>query len=159
MTNLKNVPLRQYHAPVWDEPLVIQLGHPGRRGQVFAQPSSAAIAKVGAADALIPKTLARKAAPALPEMTEPEVQRHYLHLCQETMGMVGISLFGTCTMKYNARVSEAVAQRPFVADVHPLQPDESMQGILQAIHEFDITGRWSSDRVDDSGHLRLRAGE
>lgn len=138
MTDLKNVPLRQYHAPVWDEPLVMQMGHPGRRGQVFPQPSSAAIARTGAVDALIPKALARKTAPALPEMTEPEVQRHYLHLCQETMGMVGISLFGTCTMKYNARVSEAVAQRPFVADVHPLQPDDSMQGILQAIHEFDL---------------------
>ncbi len=52
--------------------------------------------------------------------------------------MMNISLFGTCTMKYNARVSEAIAQRPFVADVHPLQPDDSMQGILQVIHEFDL---------------------
>ena len=123
--------LRDYHAPVWDEPLIMQLGYPGRRGQVFPQPK-------GTASTLIPKGLARTQAPALPEMSEPEVQRHYLHLCQETLGMLNISLFGTCTMKYNARVSEAVAQRPFVADVHPLQPDESMQGILQAIHEFDL---------------------
>jgi glycine dehydrogenase subunit 2 len=52
--------------------------------------------------------------------------------------MVNISLFGTCTMKYNARVSEAVMQLPHVADVHPLQPDDSIQGILQVIHEFDL---------------------
>ena len=107
--------LRDYHAPVWDEPVIMQLGYPGRRGQVFPQPSRAAIDKAGAASTLIPKALARTQAPALPEMSEPEVQRHYLHLCQETLGMLNISLFGTCTMKYNARVSEAIAQRPFVA--------------------------------------------
>lgn len=125
----KPVELRAYHAPVWDEPLVMALGHPGRRGQVFP--------RAGKVSGLIPKGLARTEPPALPELSEPEVQRHYLHLCQETMGMVNISLFGTCTMKYNARVSEAVMQSPQVADVHPLQPDDSMQGILQAIHEFD----------------------
>jgi glycine dehydrogenase subunit 2 len=122
--------LREYHAPVWDEPIVMELGHPGRRGQVFP--------KAGKVSSLVPKGLARTEPPALPEMTEPEVQRHYLHLCQETMGMVNISLFGTCTMKYNARVSEAVMQLPHVADVHPLQPDDSIQGVLQGIHAFDL---------------------
>jgi len=122
------VKLRAYHAPVWDEPVVMELGHPGRRGQVFRKAGKAAV----------PKGLARTEPPALPEMSEPEVQRHYLHLCQQTLGMVNISLFGTCTMKYNARASEAVMQLPQVADVHPLQPDDSIQGILQAIHEFDL---------------------
>ncbi|HET7911721.1 MAG TPA: aminotransferase class V-fold PLP-dependent enzyme, partial [Pseudolabrys sp.] len=125
------VKLREYHAPVWDEPVIMELGHPGRRGQVFFR-------KAGKVSGLIPKGLARTEPPALPEMTEPEVQRHYLHLCQQTLGMVNISLFGTCTMKYNARASEAVMQLPQVADVHPLQPDDSIQGILQAIHEFDL---------------------
>ena len=52
--------------------------------------------------------------------------------------MMGISLFGTCTMKYNARVSEAVAQRPELAEVHPLQPEDTLQGILEIIHAFDL---------------------
>ena len=52
-------------------------------------------------------------------MTEPEVLRHYLHLSQETLGMMGVSLFGTCTMKHNAPVNEAIMARPEVADVHP----------------------------------------
>ena len=52
--------------------------------------------------------------------------------------MMGISLFGTCTMKYNARVSEAVAQRPELAEVHPLQPEDTLQGILEIIHGFDL---------------------
>jgi glycine dehydrogenase subunit 2 len=130
--------LRDYHAARWDEPLVMQLGYPGRRGQVFAKPDAAAVKVAGEASSLIPKKFARRKAPALPELSEPEVQRHYLHLAQETQGMINISLFGTCTMKYNARVSEALAQRPFIADMHPLQPDDSMQGILQAIHDFDL---------------------
>ena len=41
--------LRDYHAPVWDEPVVMQLGYPGRRGQVFPQPASDT---VGAASTL-----------------------------------------------------------------------------------------------------------
>ncbi|MGE0239504.1 MAG: glycine dehydrogenase subunit 2, partial [Parvibaculaceae bacterium] len=130
--------LRDYHAQRWDEPLVMQLGYRGRRGQVFAKPDAVAVKAVGEAKGLMPKKLARRKAPALPELSEPEVQRHYLHLAQETQGMVNISLFGTCTMKYNARVSEALTQRPFVAEMHPLQPDDSMQGILQAIHDFDL---------------------
>ena len=49
--------LRAYHAPVWDEPIVMELGHPGRRGQVFP--------KAGKVSNLIPKGLARIEAPAL----------------------------------------------------------------------------------------------
>ena len=63
--------------------------------------------------------------------------RHYLHLSQETMGMIGISLFGTCTMKYNPRVNEAVALRE-IAELHPHQDEETLQGILEIIHNFDL---------------------
>jgi glycine dehydrogenase subunit 2 len=125
------VKLRDYHAPVWDEPLVMELGYPGRRGQVFARPNGGEdIAK------LVPASMRRTKPPELPELSEPEVQRHYLHLSQETMGMMGISLFGTCTMKYNARVSEDAAR--YLNEVHPLQPQETLQGVLEIIHSFDL---------------------
>jgi glycine dehydrogenase subunit 2 len=132
-----NGKLRRYHGPVWEEPVVMQLGHPGRRGQFFpaADPE---VRKAGKASDLIPPGMARKAAPALPELSEPEVQRHYLHLSQATLGMVGISLFGTCTMKYNPRVSEEVARRPEIAEVHPYQPEDTLQGILEIVHSFDL---------------------
>jgi glycine dehydrogenase subunit 2 len=51
--------------------------------------------------------------------------------------MMGISLFGTCTMKYNSRLNEAVAARPELAEVHPYQPPETLQGVLEIIHGFD----------------------
>jgi glycine dehydrogenase subunit 2 len=130
--------LRRYHAAVWDEPLVMELGHPGRRGQVFPEVEPAVRKAVGETRALVPSGMARVEAPHLPELSEPEVQRHYLHLSQETLGMMGISLFGTCTMKYNARVSEVVAMRPELAEVHPYQPEETLQGILEIMHSFDL---------------------
>jgi glycine dehydrogenase subunit 2 len=107
-----NTTLPAYHAAVWDEPVVMEMGHPGRRGLVFPQAEPGVAADVRA---LIPAGAARAEAPALPEMSEPEVLRHYLHLSQMTLGMMGVSLFGTCTMKYNAPVSEQVAMRPQVA--------------------------------------------
>ena len=127
----KPAALRSYHAAAWDEPLVMQLGHPGRRGQVFPAPNR----KAKTADDLVPAAMRRTKPPELPELSEPEVQRHYLHLSQETLGMMGISLFGTCTMKYNARVSEDAARQ--LNEVHPLQPAETLQGILEALHGFD----------------------
>ncbi len=130
--------LRNYHGPVWDEPLVMQLGRKGRRGQIFPRAEETVVRLTGNAAALIPKTLHRTNAPALPELSEPEVQRHYLHLAQETLGMMGISLFGTCTMKYNPRVSEAIAAQPHLAEVHPYQPADSLQGVLEIIHAFNL---------------------
>ncbi|MEZ5925268.1 MAG: aminomethyl-transferring glycine dehydrogenase subunit GcvPB [Hyphomicrobiaceae bacterium] len=128
--------LSNYHAPVWDEPVIMEMSTAGRRGQIYAAPEPEIAAAVGDAASLVPTSLRRKTLPALPELSEPEVQRHYLKLSQETMGMMNISLFGTCTMKYNPRVSEEAARK--LNEVHPLQPEETLQGILEIIHGFDL---------------------
>jgi glycine dehydrogenase subunit 2 len=120
MTRLPN-----YHAARWDEPLILEMGRPGRRGQLF---------EAGDAD-LIPEAVRRERPPALPELSEFEVQRHYLHLAQMTLGMMGVNLFGTCTMKYNPRLNEHVAAR--LAEVHPAQHDDTLQGVLEIVHAFD----------------------
>ncbi len=125
--------LRRYHAAVWDEPLVMEMGGPGRRGSVPPAP----IEDVDPA-AVLPADVLRSAAPALPELAEPDVLRHYLHLSQETMGMLGISLFGTCTMKYNPRLGELLTARDGVAEVHPDQDDSTIQGLLEIVHRFDV---------------------
>ena len=129
--------IRKYHAAVWDEPLVMQLSQPGRRG-AFAPAVEGEIASaIGDSASLLPAALRRKSAPELPEMSEFEVQRHYLHLSQQTLGMMGISLFGTCTMKYNPRLNERLTYMPFVAEMHPHQDPETMQGILEIVYRFD----------------------
>lgn len=128
--------LRAYHGPVWNERVIMELGYPGRRGTAFPIVEERVEAAVGQAVGLIPPALQRRRAPRLPELSEPEVQRHYLRLSQQTLGMVGISLFGTCTMKYNARASEVAAAA--LAELHPLQDESTLQGILELVHGFDV---------------------
>lgn len=127
--------LSQYHAARWDEPVIMTMGRPGGRGQLFPSPEAEVTDAVGTA--LIPAAMARRDRPALPEVTEFEAQRHYLHLSQMTLGMMGVSLFGTCTMKYNSKAAEAATLRPELAEVHPLQHPDTLQGVLEIIHDFD----------------------
>jgi glycine dehydrogenase subunit 2 len=129
--------LRRYHAAVWDEPLVTELSRPGARGIEIAPVEDEIAAAVGEPPALVDPAVRRAAPPELPELSEPEVLRHYLHLSQETLGMMGISLFGTCTMKYNARVADAVTALPQVRDVHPLQDAGTLQGILEIVYRLE----------------------
>jgi len=130
--------IRKYHAPIWNEPVITQMGSDGRRGLIFRESSKNYFDGVGPAQQLLPEGMYREDKPSLPELSEHEVQRHYLHLSQETLGMMGISLFGTCTMKYNPRLNEIVTARPEVAETHPLQHEETLQGTLHIIHNFDL---------------------
>jgi glycine dehydrogenase subunit 2 len=127
---------RRYHAAVWDEPLVMEMGGRGRRGFIPPETEPEILADL-VPDDVVPRELARTRLPNLPELSEFEVQRHYLHLAQETLGMLGVSLFGTCTMKYNPRVNELIAALPQVADAHPHQPDSTLRGVLEIIHAFE----------------------
>ncbi|MHA7874154.1 aminomethyl-transferring glycine dehydrogenase subunit GcvPB [Roseivivax sp.] len=114
-----------YRAARWPEPVVTQMGCPGRRGIVFEEAPAPEL----------PKGAARKTAPALPEITEHDALRHYLHLSQMTLGMMGVSLFGTCTMKYNPRIGERAALK-HLADLHPLQHPDTLQGVLELYDNF-----------------------
>jgi glycine dehydrogenase subunit 2 len=140
---------RRYHAAVWDEPLIMEQGAPGRRGTVPPGPIEA----TGIED-LLPEGMRRTTPPALPEVAEPDALRHYLRLSQQTMGMVGISLFGTCTMKYNPRVNELLAARDEMAEIHPHQDDSSIQGLLEIVHRFDLMLR----ELSGMGRFVFQAG-
>lgn len=76
----------------------------------------------------------------LPELSENEISRHYTALAQQTHGVNdGFYPLGSCTMKYNPKINEeAAAQRGFTA-LHPLQPEDSLQGALQVLH---LAGRY-----------------
>lgn len=130
--------LRRYHAAVWDEQLVMEMGAPGRRGVVFGEAEPGIASVVGDPDALVPEVMRRATPPTLPELSEPEVLRHYLHLSQETLGMMGVSLFGTCTMKYNPRLATELVSRPEIAELHPDQDDETLQGVLELVYGLDL---------------------
>jgi glycine cleavage system P protein (glycine dehydrogenase) subunit 2 len=133
--------LRRYQAARWDEPTVMELGYPGRRGVLIPPVEPAIAMKAGDASALIPERARRSRPPALPELSEWEVLRHYLRLSQQTLGMMGVSLFGTCTMKYNPAISEALSRLPQVREVHPLQHPDTMQGVLEIVYRLDLALR------------------
>ena len=134
---MTNPSLRRYHAAVWDEPIVLEMGREGRRGMLFPEPEREVRTIAGTLDALIPSGARRLRPPELPPLSEFEVQRHYLHLSQETLGMMGVSLFGTCTMKYNPRVNELITARPWLAELHPGQDEDTLQGVFEIVHSLN----------------------
>ena len=128
--------LREYHAPRWSEPIVHELSTMGERGFIPPGAEPEIKEKVGPAEALVPDAMRRRTPPGLPELSQIRVLRHYLRLSQMTLGMeTGVHIgVGTCTMKYSPKVNEALAA--MMADVHPLQPEETMQGVLGMAYEF-----------------------
>ncbi len=84
------------------------------------------------------QALLRRDMPRLPQMAEVDLGRHYTELASQTHGVNdGFYPLGSCTMKYNPRVNEQVAALPGFTDIHPLQPVETAQGCLRAMHELE----------------------
>ena len=111
------------------EPLLFELQQAGRNGRHVRGGDEAG--------AEIPAAFARTAPLALPELTEPQVVRHYTHLAQLNYSVdAGMYPLGSCTMKYNPKVNDRAASLPGFADIHPHQPDETVQGALQLLHEL-----------------------
>jgi glycine cleavage system P protein (glycine dehydrogenase) subunit 2 len=131
--------LRPYHAASWNEPIILELTSEGERGILVPEVEPEIEAAVGDGVSRIPAGLRRTRPPALPELSQPQVLRHYLRLSQETLGTdVNIHLgLGTCTMKYSPKVNEELIRMPEVADLHPLQDDDTVQGILEILFRFE----------------------
>jgi glycine dehydrogenase subunit 2 len=80
----------------------------------------------------IPEQLRRADPPRLPEISEPELVRHFTELSTRTFGIdTGFYPLGSCTMKHNPRVNERVVGLPGFRDLHPLQEEEGAQGALE----------------------------
>ena len=94
----------------------------------------------------IPAGLRRAEAPALPEVSELDVVRHYTNLSQMNFGVdSGFYPLGSCTMKYNPKINEEIAAMPAFAGLHPLQPSSTVQGALRLYMDLshalsEITG-------------------
>ena len=81
--------------------------------------------------------LVRARAIGLPGLSEPETVRHYTRLSRQNYGIdLGFFPLGSCTMKHNPRLNEKMARLPGFADVHPLQPVETVQGALELIDQL-----------------------
>ena len=128
---------RNFHQARWDEPIIMELGSEGERGVLLPEVEESVRAAAPDPQALIPASLRRKKAPKLPELSQPQLLRHYLRLSQETIGAdldIDIGL-GTCTMKYSPKIHETFAASPKMRDLHPCQPEESVQGMLEILYQ------------------------
>lgn len=115
----------------YDEPLLIEKGAPGRKGAALPPWDELMDVKD-----LLPEGMEREDL-NLPEITEPELIRHYVRLSQMNYGTdTGIYPLGSCTMKYNPKVNDKIASHPTIQRMHPLQPDDTTQGILRMMYEL-----------------------
>ena len=86
----------------------------------------------------LPETLRREEAPLLPQVSEIDVVRHYTNLSQMNFGVdTGFYPLGSCTMKYNPKINEEIANLPAFAGIHPLQPEKTVQGVLEVYYEME----------------------
>lgn len=80
----------------------------------------------------------RELALHLPELSESELSRHYTELAKKSHGVNdGFYPLGSCTMKYNPKVNEEIAALPGFTEIHPLQPEHTVQGCLKVLKETE----------------------
>jgi len=120
LTEVKNAP-----QPL--EPLIYNLGAPGRTGAILP--------KTDVPEAPLPADLLRSDLD-LPEVSEMDVVRHFLRLSKLNYSIdQGFYPLGSCTMKYNPKLNEDMARLPGFAQVHPLQDPATVQGALRVMYE------------------------
>ncbi|SNS05613.1 glycine dehydrogenase (decarboxylating) beta subunit [Sphingomonas laterariae] len=114
-----------------EEALIFEIGDTDRTGVDLPEPPRVA-SRLGG--------LERDATFGLPGLAEPEAVRHYTRLSRQNYAIdLGLFPLGSCTMKHNPRLNEKMARLPGFADIHPLQPIDSVQGALALIH---LVGEW-----------------
>jgi glycine dehydrogenase subunit 2 len=114
-----------------EEPLIFEIGSAETSGVDFEAPEETET-RLGGCE--------RAEAIGLPGLSEPEAIRHYVRLSQKNYSIdTGIFPLGSCTMKHNPRLNEKMARLPGFADIHPLQPEKTVQGALALMTELS---RW-----------------
>ncbi|MDE1149614.1 MAG: aminomethyl-transferring glycine dehydrogenase subunit GcvPB [Azospirillaceae bacterium] len=115
-------------ALVHEEALIFELDNPGVTG-VDLEAAPAVTSRLGG--------LKARDAIGLPGLSEPTVVRHYTRLSQKNFGIDSTMYpLGSCTMKHNPRLNEKLARLPGFSDIHPLQPQSTVQGALELIDQL-----------------------
>ena len=114
-----------------EEPLIFEIGGTDTTGVDFRDAPKGA-SRLGG--------LERHRSIGLPGLSEPQAVRHYTRLSRQNYAIdLGVFPLGSCTMKHNPRLNEKVARMPGFADIHPLQPADTVQGAFAVVHEL---GEW-----------------
>jgi glycine dehydrogenase subunit 2 len=108
-----------------EEPMSFEIGRPETTGVDLPAPKKMT-SRLG--------KLARAGEIGIPGLSEPETMRHFVRLSQKNYGIdTGLFSLGSCTMKHNPRLNEKMARLPGFGDVHPMQPQSTVQGALELI--------------------------
>ncbi len=112
------------------EPLLFELGRPGASG-VDLPDAPKVKSHLGGLD---------RDDIGLPNVSEPEVVRHFVRISRNNYSIdANLYPLGSCTMKHNPRLNEKMARLPGFGDLHPMQPESTVQGALELIHTL---GHW-----------------
>jgi glycine dehydrogenase subunit 2 len=123
------------HGLMHEEPLLFEHAHEA--------PESINLPGVTGAISDELNAFARESDPGIPGLSEPEAVRHFVRLSQWNHNIeTGFYPLGSCTMKYNPRVNEQVVRLPGLAGIHPDQPESTVQGALELLHELQ---QWLSE--------------
>lgn len=134
----KDVKVKNFQQAKWDEPIVFELSEPGQRGILIPEEDDIE-EEVGCFSDMLNEDILRKNKPRLPELSQPQVLRHFLRLSQETLGQelnIDIGL-GTCTMKYSPKINEQFVKSNKFSELHPLQDDCTAQGTLEIMYKME----------------------
>jgi glycine dehydrogenase subunit 2 len=119
-----------------DQTLIFELSKPGRVGYSLPE------LDVPETDIqeLLNEDYMRQEEPELPEVSELQIMRHYTALSKRNHGVdSGFYPLGSCTMKYNPKINEDVARYAGFAHIHPLQPEETVQGAMEMLYDLQTT--------------------
>ncbi|MEM1545628.1 MAG: aminomethyl-transferring glycine dehydrogenase subunit GcvPB [Candidatus Methanomethylicia archaeon] len=105
----------------------------------------------------IPEKILRRNPPNIPQLSEVETIRHFTRLSQMSYGVdLGVYPLGSCTMKYNPKVNEEIANNDKILWIHPYQDEETIQGVLKILYDLAL---WLAEIVGvDKVSLQPAAG-
>ncbi|MCG3089053.1 aminomethyl-transferring glycine dehydrogenase subunit GcvPB [Sporosarcina cyprini] len=125
-----------------NQPLIFEISKEGRIGYSLPELD---VPEVDLTN-LLPETYIRSEEAELPEVSELDIMRHYTALSNRNHGVdTGFYPLGSCTMKYNPKINEAVARLSGFANIHPLQDEATVQGAMEIMYDLqehlsEITG-------------------
>lgn len=132
--------VREFHQARWNEPVIFELSRQGERGVTVPEAEPEIRNRIGDGVSRLPDKMIRRDLPALAEISQMRVLKHYLRLSQGTLGAdlnVDVGQ-GTCTMKYSPKVNEMFVRSPKASELHPMQDDRTVQGALEIMYSLDL---------------------
>lgn len=118
----------------FEEPLVFEKSSPGKVGGSIPEDTLSDFVPTE----VLPESLTRTTIHGFPEISEPEIIRHFTRLSQWNYSIdSGLYPLGSCTMKYNPRVNELIASHPVWKGLHPYAREQDIQGALEVMKRLE----------------------